>query len=61
MRVKLRMKWEKNEESTRIFRSYFRLLFFVADASNSCKTTTFVFTVDSFIMDGALRSKPNAS
>jgi len=61
MRIKLRMKREKNEESVRIFRSYFRPFFFVADASNSCKTTTFVFTVDSLIMDGALRSKPNAS
>jgi hypothetical protein len=55
------MKWEKNEESMRIFRSYFHPFFFVADASNSCKTTTFVFTVDSLIMDGALRIKPNAS
>jgi hypothetical protein len=55
------MKWEKNEEGMRIFRSYFRPLFFVADANNSCKPTTFVFTVDPLIMDGALRSKPNAS
>ena len=61
MRIKLRMKWEKNEESMRTFWSYFRPFFFVADAGNSCKPTTFVFTVDSLIMDGALRSKPNTS
>jgi hypothetical protein len=55
------MKWEKNEERVRIFRSYFHPFSFVADTSNYCKTTAFVFTVDTLITKDAFRSKPNVS